>query len=82
MITAEDFKEWPNVAVSMPFVEMVKPKQNVDVQFFICTQYAGTVNSPTTYIDIAGRYIEIDDAIRPSSYWLRRIAVAIDVTNL
>ena len=81
-ITAEDFKEWPNVAISMPFMEMVTPKQGVDVQFFICTQYAGTVNSPTTYIDIAGRYIEIDDAIRHSSYWLRRIAVAIDVTNL
>lgn len=80
-ITAEVLKEWPNVAISMPFVEMVKPKQNVDVQFFICTQYAGTVNSPTTYIDIAGRYID-DNAIRISSYWLRRIAVAIDVTNL
>lgn len=81
MITAEDFKEWPNVAISMPFMKMVKPKQGVDVQFFICAHYAGTVNSPTTYIDIAGRYID-DDAIRISSYWLKRIAVAIDVTNL
>ena len=31
-ITAEDLKEWPNVAISMPFMEMVTPKQVAPVR--------------------------------------------------
>ena len=80
-ITAEDLKEWPNVAISMPFMEMVTPKQGVDVQFFICARYAGMANSPTTYLDITGRYKDINTKTL-YSYWGRRTDMVIDVTNL
>lgn len=79
-ITAEDLKEWANVAISMPFMEMVTPKQGVDVQFFIYAQYLGTADSPNAHLGIAGLYR--DSYIKPSySYWVPRTDTAIDVTN-
>lgn len=78
MITAENFNEWPNVAISMPFMEMVKPKQNVDVQFCIYAHYGGTVDDPTTYINVIGLYKNGNI----EGYWNRRTDIAIDVTNL
>lgn len=80
MIADENFKEWPNVAISMPFMEMVTPKRGVDVQFFICAHHAETANRHITYLETAGRYRGINT--KTSYYWIRRTDIVIDVTNL
>lgn len=72
-ITAHSLNGWANVAISMPFMEMVTPKSGVDVQFFICAEYGTTAgNNPT--LDVVGLRED-------NTYWIPKTDIAIDVTN-
>lgn len=72
-ITAHSLNGWANVAISMPFMEMVTPKSGVDVQFFIRAGYGTPAgNNPT--LDIVGLRED-------NTYWIPKTDIAIDVTN-
>lgn len=79
MITARSLNGWANVAISMPFMEMVTPKSGVDVQFFIRAEY-GTPDDDNPTLDIVGRHKDIN-VETTYSYWVPRTDIAIDVTN-